>query len=249
MNCYKKLCTEFYDTDKPTAPPDALEFYLRYSEQAQGPILEPMCGSGRFLIPILQGGFDIDGFDASPHMLAACREKLKRLGLTTHVTEQSLPEIDLPRTYGLVIIPAGSIGLITDEAALDASLKRLHDVMLPGAKLVVEVSQRKQKESGSWPWGGRWIDRADGARLIISWLTRYDAGTSIASSVHRYELIKDCQLVATEFEDFKLRHSDLPEMTARLAGAGFEKITPLKTYEQRPPDEGDEEVVLEALKM
>src|SRR5205085_2925977 len=117
----------------------------------------------------------------------ACREKLKRLGLTTHVTEQSLPEIDLPRTYGLVIIPAGSIGLITDEAALDASLKRLHDVMLPGAKLVVEVSQRKQKESGSWPWGGRWIDRADGARLIISWLTRYDAGTSIASSVHRYE--------------------------------------------------------------
>src|SRR3954470_10257220 len=105
MNCYKKLCTEFYDTDKPTAPPDALEFYLRYSEQAAGPILEPMCGSGRFLIPILQGGFDIDGFDASPHMLAACREKLKRLGLTTHVTEQSLPEIDLPRTYGLVIIP------------------------------------------------------------------------------------------------------------------------------------------------
>jgi len=247
MNCYKKLCTEFYDTDKPTAPPDALEFYLRYAERAEGPILEPMCGSGRFLIPLLQRGFDIDGFDASPHMLAACQDKLKRFGLTANVTEQSLPDIDLPRKYRLVIIPAGSLGLITDEAALDASLKRLHDAMLPNAKLVVEVGQRKPSESGSWPWGGRWIDRADGARLIISWLSRYDASTSIGSSVHRYELIKDCQLVATEFEDFNLRHSDLTEMSARLMKAGFEKITPLKIYEQRPPEEADEEVVLECV--
>ncbi|MBC8105744.1 MAG: class I SAM-dependent methyltransferase [Anaerolineae bacterium] len=245
MNCYKKLCTEFYDTDKPTAPRDALEFYLRYAEQSAGPFLEPMCGPGRFLIPLRQRGFDIDGFDASPHMLAACREKLKLLGLNANVTEQSLPEIDLPRKYGLVIIPAGSLGLITDEVALDASLKRLRELMLPNAKLVVEVGQRKPKESGSWPWGGRWIDRADGARLIISWLSRYDASTSIASSVHRYELIKDCQLLATEFEEFNLRHSDLPEMTARLAAAGFERITALKIYEQRPPDDADEEVVLE----
>ena len=41
-----------------------------------------MCGSGRFLIPLLKRGFDIDGVDASPHMLQACRDHCQRLGLT-----------------------------------------------------------------------------------------------------------------------------------------------------------------------
>ena len=54
MDSYKKLCTQFYDIDKPTAPPDALEFYLQYALKAQGPILEPMCGTGRFLVPMLR---------------------------------------------------------------------------------------------------------------------------------------------------------------------------------------------------
>ncbi|CAN5328847.1 class I SAM-dependent methyltransferase [soil metagenome] len=245
MNCYKKLCTEFYDTDKPTPPPDALAFYLRYAEQSDGPILEPMCGSGRFLIPLLQRGYDIDGFDASPHMLAACHDKLKRFGLNATVTEQSLPGIELPRKYGLVLIPSGSLGLITDEAELPMSLKKLHDVMLPGAKFVFETRQHKPKESGSWPWGGRWIHRADGALMIISWLSRYDAATSIASSIHRYELIKENQLLATEFEQFDLRHTTLDEMRRYLTVAGFDNITPLKMYEQRPPDDADDEIVIE----
>ena len=60
MDCYKSLCTQFYDIDKPTAPQKELDFYLRYARRARGPILEPMCGSGRFLVPIAQSGFDID---------------------------------------------------------------------------------------------------------------------------------------------------------------------------------------------
>jgi SAM-dependent methyltransferase len=145
MNCYKQLCTEFYDTDKPTSPPDALEFYLRYAEQARGPILEPMCGSGRFLIPLLQRGFDIDGFDASPQMLEACRAKLARFGLRANVSEQVMPDIDLPRKYGLVIIPAGSLGLITGLDALRQSLKSITAVMLPGATFVFETGQHKPR--------------------------------------------------------------------------------------------------------
>ena len=34
-----------------------------------------MCGSGRFLIPILENGIDIEGTDASGHMLDNCRKK------------------------------------------------------------------------------------------------------------------------------------------------------------------------------
>ena len=78
MKSHLKLCNEAYNIDKPNAPEDALSFYLQYAEQAHGPILEPMCGSGRFPIPLLQRGFIIDGADASPDMLRACRNHCQR---------------------------------------------------------------------------------------------------------------------------------------------------------------------------
>jgi SAM-dependent methyltransferase len=68
MNTYQTLCTQFYDIDKPDAPADALKFYMDYADKADGRIFEPMCGTGRFLIPMLQKGFDIVGSDGSPHM-------------------------------------------------------------------------------------------------------------------------------------------------------------------------------------
>ena len=66
---YKTLCAEYYELDKPTALEDALQCYLRYAEESHGPILEPMCGTGRFLIPLLKQGYSVTGFDYSSHML------------------------------------------------------------------------------------------------------------------------------------------------------------------------------------
>ena len=57
----------------------ALSFYMHHAQQSNGPILEPMCGSGRFLIPMLQAGLDAEGFDASPSMLDAFKQKYSSL--------------------------------------------------------------------------------------------------------------------------------------------------------------------------
>ena len=70
---YGRLCTEFYDLDKPEPPLEELERYARYAARAEGPVHEAMCGSGRFLLSLLARGFDIDGSDSSQQMLAASR--------------------------------------------------------------------------------------------------------------------------------------------------------------------------------
>src|SRR3990167_8744186 len=36
VETYQSLCTEFYDLDKPEAPKDALGFYLKFAEKAEG---------------------------------------------------------------------------------------------------------------------------------------------------------------------------------------------------------------------
>lgn len=245
MKCYRKLCTEFYDLDKPAVPPDALAFYLRCAEKANGPILEPMCGTGRFLVPLLEKGFDADGVDGSAHMLEACREKCRTRGLSPGLYEQLLHEIDVPRQYALAYIPAGSFCLVTDITQVRESLRRIHALMLPGARFVFEIGQHKPKESSSWPWGGRWIQRPDGAKIVISWLGHYDAVTSVSHDIHRYELIKDGQLLATEFEEFDMRHYEHAEIRELLEAAGFKEIKTFNIHEQCPPEEKDEQIVVE----
>lgn len=246
MQHYNKLCTEFYDLDKPSEPADAFEFYLEYAKAAQGPILEPMCGSGRFLLPLLARGFDVDGVDASRFMLEACRQRAARQQLTTRsLLEQKLEELELSRRYALAFIPAGSFGLITHEPQAREALRRLHAALLPGGKLVLEIDRPAFETSTSWPWGGRWLKRPDGALLVISWLGQYAASERISYSLHRYELVIDGRVVETEMEEFNLRAYEPQEFQALLESAGFVDVKALKAFEQRAPDADDEGVVFE----
>jgi ubiquinone/menaquinone biosynthesis C-methylase UbiE len=247
MPAYQKLCTQFYDIDKP-GEPAGLDFYLGYANEAKGPIWEPMCGSGRFLIPLLKRGFDIEGTDASPFMLQACRERCKDLGLSARVYEQWLDQTQLPRQYGLVFIPSESFRLITEPLAIKESLKRVHAALLPGGKFVFDIERYQDQESSSWPWGGRWIERPDGAKIVISWMGHFDAKQRISHSLNRYELFKDGKLLETELEDFHLRQYTFEEIKGFLEAAGFGGVRMLKAHEQRAPEEKDASIVVECVK-
>lgn len=248
MTSYQKLCTEFYDIDKPNAPEDALAFYLRYVADVNGPILEPMCGSGRFLIPLLERGFDIDGVDASPHMLQACRNNCIKRGITPVLYEQSIERITLSKQYGLVIIPASSFCLVIEQKDVEESLRRIYALLTPAAKFVVEVELHRQRPSESRPWEGRWVERSDGTKIVLSTLSHYDAKDHLINSINRYDLVKNWQLLETEFEDFNLRYYDLTEFDRLLEAAGFQNRKALKPYTFSATDETDRSVVFECSK-
>ena len=76
-NYYGNLCTEMYEILHAEAPQDELNFYLSYAEKGMN-ILEPLCGSGRFLIPFLERGFNICGMDMSTEMLAKLKKSRKQ---------------------------------------------------------------------------------------------------------------------------------------------------------------------------
>ena len=79
-NRYGSIAAEIYDIDKPDfALPDTA-FHLERFRGFAAPILEPACGSGRTLIPFLQAGLDMTGFDPSPEMLDRCRARCSATG-------------------------------------------------------------------------------------------------------------------------------------------------------------------------
>jgi hypothetical protein len=244
MNEYGKLSTEFYDLDKPEAPPDAFDFYEAFAREAQGPIHEPMCGSGRFLLPLLAQGLDISGSDTSLDMLDACRTHAQRRGLVAKLTPHALHDLECEHAPSLMFIPSGSFGLLIDDALVQASLARVEHVLAPGGMFLVEAELlRPSPPEMSGTWGGRWVERPDGSRLIMSWLTQYSGSANVSTTVHRYELIQDGRLLATEYEDFRVRSYESAEFHARLEQAGFRNIELFKPYERTPPDEADDAIV------
>lgn len=240
MSGYGRLCTEFYDLDKPHPPLRAFEFYLAAARAAGGPVLEPMCGSGRFLVPLVRSGVDIDGFDASPEMLGACRQRAQALGLRASVALGSLGEYRPPRAYDLAFIPAGSFCLLTEPAVVARALDSLRASLAPGGRLLLEVERFLDDGSleSNGTWTGRWVTRLDGSRIVISGLTSFDAQKRISHGMNRYDLVKDGVVLETEYEELDLRHYDEAELLALLAAAGFERGRVLEHYSERHSEEG-----------
>jgi ubiquinone/menaquinone biosynthesis C-methylase UbiE len=248
LKIYGKLCTQVYDITKPQVPEDALEFYLRHLEYAVEPVLEPMCGSGRFLIPFLELGIDIDGADASPDMLKACREHCKRKGLRAMLYKQFLQELSLPRQYGFIFIPAASFGLIVDRQAVKDSLKRLYDHLLPNGKLVLEVETPRAQPKTPGKWGVLWVTRPDGAKIVLSSLPTYDSEEHVRRDIHKYELFQNEHLVETQLEDFALRFYERDDFEQLLKVSGFRNIRATKVYGDTEPDIEETTIAFECKK-
>ncbi len=139
LDTYLGLCTEVYELSKPEAPSDAYAFYHKYVKAAKGPILEPMCGTGCFLIPLLEEGFDIHGFDASKHMLNRLNEKAKVKMLRPNVWSGFVQDLARPENYNLIFIPSGSFCLITDLHDAKTALRKFYENLNEGGIFLVEA--------------------------------------------------------------------------------------------------------------
>src|SRR5581483_1384210 len=81
VNRYGDMCAEVYVLDKPPGALFDQTYYAQALSGVEGPILEAACGSGRLMIPLLEAGYDIRGFDRSESMLAQHRKACDARGL------------------------------------------------------------------------------------------------------------------------------------------------------------------------
>ena len=221
MGSYGTLCTAYYDLDKPFAPSDALAFHQAEAAQSSGPVLEPMCGSGRFLIPLLQAGIPIEGVDASGEMLAACALRAASLGLTAKLYKQALEELTLPRRYSMAFIPSGSLGLIHQRRSLRACLRRLHRHLNPSARLFVEVVDAASFGSGSSAFGSSSVIAQEGKSISYEWRTTCDKSSRTIRYDSRYELREGSSALAEESEQLVIKMYSSQEVINELRLAGF----------------------------
>jgi SAM-dependent methyltransferase len=219
---YGTLATEIYEIDKPIGSSFGdVEYYTAALAGISGRILEPAVGTGRMLIPLLGAGYQVDGIDTSPEMLAVCRQHCAERGLDPLLREADMTTFAVPGEYAAVIIATGSFALLAGRATVLQALGCFRESLRPGGQLIVDVlappAAGRPPELGpmrywrqdSWLWTMQVMH------------TEYDPAANQQTSFLRYEKWQDGALTGTELQPFRLQFWTQGEFSALLTEAGF----------------------------
>jgi SAM-dependent methyltransferase len=230
---YGKINSRRYDTGDNRH--NILAYYLKLWEKAgkPQPVLEPMCGTGFFLIPFLDAGADIDGLDSSPYMLEICRDKAHQKNYYPTLHEQFLENMALPRKYGFIFIPDRSFGHLYDKTAAQETLAKLAASLLPNGLLVLDIkTPPKTDEFGRPGETEHWVeDLPTGYTLFGTSLWSEKENGRIIRNTNKYEIFENGELITTELFDYHERFYDVDEFEVMLHKAGFTDIQTASAYD------------------
>lgn len=248
LGTYLNLCTQVYDLSKPSAPHNEYEFYRSYALKAKGSILEPMCGTGRFLLPLFEEGFNIEGFDASDHMLKVLHNKARNANLSPKVWKSFIADFNGKEKYDLIIIPSGSFGLITDLGEAINALQIFYDHLSEHGTLLFEIETLKAIPSQFNTWRSSAYSRDD-EKVIIANFLNLSVTDNVLSTICKYELVENHNISNTEIEMMKVRYYDPQILLQLIKSIGFKEYKMAKAFVlDSIPDKNDEVVVFECKK-
>lgn len=247
QNTYGKLASWIYHLDKPIGHSFGdLEFYRQRLTGCDGPILEPAVGNGRILIPLLEMGFAIEGFDASQDMLQHCRQECRKRDLAATLTCQTFEQFSYDRRFAAIIMPAGSFQLITETASAVAVLKRFWEHLQPGGRLILDIDPIESVISEAMP-ARRWPVEGGDLLTMTSHRAEIDYVKQTTLSHLHYEHWRDGALLVSELDLFHLCWWGVDELTFALREAGFADVVVSGDYQHgRQPRQGDQIISFEA---
>lgn len=223
QNYYGNLCTEMYEILHEKAPQDELDFYLSYAKK-EDKILEALCGSGRFLIPFMEQGFDIFGIDLSVAML----NKLKQKAPNAKVFQADILEYSSKNRFDYIFISSGSVSLFTDINLCRKILGKIKEMLTPEGKFVFAVDTVADKCSDDNDYKISVTTKTkEGFDLILKNKNYFDEQSRTQFSPGIYELYNGTELLQSEYMDFQTHLYKFGEMERLLKEIGF---TNVKTY-------------------
>lgn len=117
-------------------------FYQSNLKDVRGPVLECACGTGIFLLPFLQDGYDIYGFDISRAMLNTLRQKAAAQGIVeieSRISVQDFETFSYDRRFEAIIIPTNAFCHLTTQAAQVQTLRNICAHLAPGGRLLLDI--------------------------------------------------------------------------------------------------------------
>jgi SAM-dependent methyltransferase len=223
-------------------------YVVRLAREVKGPVLEVACGSGRLLLPMLEAGADADGFDVTPEMVEATRQRVSAKGLKSHVAAADMRDFTMPRRYRWILIGFNTFYHNLTQADQIATLRCCREHLLEGGSLSIiafHPSVSLLANAGGAPNLAMDHDRTNAAGRIKVWDTiQPDTLEQINRVTRHVELFDAAGAIERTFDaEFTLRYCYAPEIELLLRAAGFsrwEVCTPFEKYTDPSPFDAPE---------
>ncbi|EPY2307542.1 class I SAM-dependent methyltransferase [Clostridium sporogenes] len=240
INYYGSLCTVMYELLHPHAPEDELQFYLQYAKKEMK-ILEPLCGSGRFLVPFLERGFNITGFDMSEEMLKELYKKAPK----AKVFQSSIEKFSPKERYDYIFITSGSFSLFLDEDIAFNVLVKMREALASKGKFVFAA----ETTANIIPDREEYLENChvktkEGYDIIFKSKSFYDKQKKILSTPSLYELYDGDNLLGKEEMDFRIKLYDSGELEELILKAGFKGSHVFSDFKKSKPVDRNSETFL-----
>ncbi len=245
---YEQIMADLYDDDYAVArtPSGDVDFYVEAAKNANGPVIEWGCGTGRILVPTAQAGVSIVGVDQSVAMLEKVHAKLAGTSLDARVVEGDMRTSRVEGEFALATVPFRAIAhleTVEDQLAAFANVAR-H--LRPGGQFIVDFFNPRLDLLGA-AWGPRLgIDRADGRGGRVR---RYEkAEPNVAQQINRltfrWELEDKHGQVEEQEASFNMRWYYRFELEHLLVRSGFVVNTVWGDFRGRPFEDGCPEIIV-----
>jgi len=230
-------------------------FYVEEAIEADGPVLEIGCGTGRIMIPIAEAGVSIVGLDRAPAMLEVARRKIAGLPADARqrvqLVEGDMRTFNLERRFPLATIPYRAfLHMMTGDDQRRA-LTCIRDHLTDGGRLVfnvfdpsIELMAAYMKPTGSaLCHSGSFTHPDTGRRVMVSYTRRYDPSEQTLEEHRFFEEVDDQGNVLTKTTTpLYLRYVHRFEMQYLLELCGYEVEALYGDFRRGPFQQGNEQV-------
>ena len=213
---------------------------LALAKEANGPILELGCGTGRMTIPLAQQGFAMTGLDITPHMLNYARTKAE--GIAINWICDDVRTFQLETQFPLIFTYGAAFQHMLARPDQEAMLQRVHQHLAPDGKFVVDIGFNPPSKMRNVPEPQDWYAFTDssGRKIQVSGTDQYDHLNQIwHQTLYRRWTEADNKPKEAQPERLALRYLMPQEMESLLFYNGFQVISRYGNWQGKPMTEED----------
>lgn len=152
-------------------------------------ILEPCCGTGRFLLALPRHGYSVVGYDKSPDMLEYARRRLADAGdpARAQAIEGDMLVLSFDREFDAALNSINSLGYLLSDAEIVTHFRNTAASLKPGGVYIVHVSCAWDGEPTAD--GSTWTMERDGVRVKTKWkIEREDSCAKLSHQLWTMEV-------------------------------------------------------------
>jgi len=203
-------------------------YFLLLAQQDVHPkkILDVCCGTGTMCQMLTREGFDIAGFDLSPGMIEAAREKAAKKKLNIRYEVMDACNFDMSDSYNSAFSFFDSLNNILDGEKLFQAFKRVYEHLEPGGSFIFDLNTPVAFEEQMFDQE----NLRSNAKLRYKWIGDWNDQTRLITVNMRF------WYKGEEFRETHVQRAyDREDVEEMLEDAGFTSIRAYHSYTLNPP--------------